>query len=83
MLLHILGGGGVVVGEKGVAEDGDGEGGFEGGEVRFCYSLVVIQDGDLYWGWGNGRHVDGSVWGMNGEWDEISRLLLAKERLKV
>lgn len=47
-------GGGVVVGEERVAEYCDGEGGFQGGEVRGCYALVVVQNGEFdgrAWDW--------------------------------
>jgi hypothetical protein len=27
--------------------------------------LIVIEDGDLYWGGGNGRHGDGLIWDIS------------------
>jgi len=82
LLLYILGSGRVVEGEEGVAEDGDGEGGIEGCEVRFCDSLVVVEDGDFDWGWGNGRHSDGSARGQ-GTTLTKSQDLCSEEKLMV
>ncbi len=48
----------MIVGEKSVAEDSDREAWFESFEVWGCYVLVVVEDGELNWGLGNGRHGD-------------------------
>lgn len=48
----------MIIGEKSVAEESDREVWFEIFEVGGCYVLVVVEDGELNWGLGNGRHGD-------------------------
>ena len=51
----------MVVGEKSIAENGDREVGFESFKVGRCYVLVVVEDGELNWGFGDGWHGDNCV----------------------